>query len=121
MNSIKQEIEELLPVALQCGISILDFYDMTMIEVVKTIEAYQKKDKLRLQEKAYIAYQESQLISCFIGSMFKKGQTKLPTMYDAFGALFEEEIKQQEMEQDKARILAFVNRINDARKEQNGG
>ena len=115
--SLTKQLNDLLLVALRSGISVLDFYDMTPLEVVQTIEAYNHKHKLGLQEQAYLAYQESQLFSCFIGAMFSKGGKKLPTLYEAYPTLFEDEIKQAEIEQEKNKLLAFVMNHN-ARKEQ---
>lgn len=109
MKAKNQKIDELLKAALQCNISIFDFYDMTLKEVKEVIEAYNKKHKLDLQEKAYIAYQEAQLIALFNSQLFAKSTRPLPTIFEAFKGLFDDEVvKQLELEKEKNNFLTFV-------------
>lgn len=106
---MKKLIDELLQAALQCDISVLDFWDMTCLEVIQTIEAYEKKKKLSLQEEASMVYQEAQTISCFIGGLMGKG--KVPSLHESFPFLFEEDKKEIE-KQEKDNLLSFVERHN---------
>lgn len=107
---MKKLIDELLEAALQCDISVKDFWDMTYLEVIQTIRAYEKKKKLGLQERASMVYQGAQLVSCFMSALYSK-KAKLPTLSEAFPTLFEKG-ETEDTEDEKANIMEFVERHN---------
>ena len=114
---MKKIIDELLPLALQCGISIFDFYDMTFAEVQAVINAYFTKQKRELQQQASMVYAGASLTAMFVSKLISD-KAKILTLYDAFPDLFKEEIKEAEkraQEEEKQRFLQFVARHNKER------
>lgn len=111
---MKKIIDDLLPLALQCGISIFDFYDMTFAEVRIVINAYFDKQKRELQQTASMVYAEASLTAMFVGRLISD-KTKVLTLYQAFPELFKEEIKAEEKAREsdeKQALLRFVERHN---------
>lgn len=111
---MKKIIDDLLPLALQCGISIFDFYDMTFAEVRIVINAYFEKQKRELQQTASMVYAEASLTAMFVGKLISE-KAKVLTLYQAFPELFKEEIKAEEkarQEEEKMALLKFVERHN---------
>ena len=64
---------------------------MTINEVVREANAYQKRKKQDLQWQAQMCYMVPQLIGQVVGNMFSKQQRPLPAIYDLFPSLFDEE------------------------------
>ena len=111
---MKKIVDELLPLALQCGISIFDFYDMTFAEVQAVINAYFTKQKRELQQTASMVYAEASLTAMFVSRLISN-KAKILTLYEAFPDLFKEEIKAEEkarQNEEKMAFLKFVERHN---------
>lgn len=114
---MKKIIDELLPLALQCGISIFDFYQMTFAEVQAVINAYFTKQKRELQQQASMTYAGASLTAMFVSRLISD-KAKTLTLYEAFPDLFKEEIEEEKktrQEREKEALLAFVNRHNKER------
>lgn len=111
---MKQIVDELLPLALQCGISYFDFFKMTFAEVQLVIENQLTTRKREMQQKAAMAYTEASLIAMFISRLFSE-KTKVLSLYDAFPDLFADEKKAEEerrLKLEKDNLMAFVQRHN---------
>ena len=114
---MKKIIDNLLPLALQCGISIFDFYQMTIAEVQVVINAYFEKQKRELQQQASMVYAEASLTAMFVSRLISD-KAKILTLYQAFPDLFKEEIKGEEnarQKREKEALLQFVERHNKER------
>ena len=114
---MKKIIDELLPLALQCGISIFDFYQMTFAEVQAVINAYFTKQKRELQQQASMVYAEASLTAMFVSRLISE-KAKILTLYEAFPDLFKEEIEEEKKDRqrrEKEALLEFVKRHNKER------
>lgn len=81
---------------------------MTLLEIVQSINAYRTNQKEQLKVQAGLDYQQAQLISCFVGSLFSK-EDKLPSIYEAYPNLFNDELSDiDRQKQEKEKLRAFV-------------
>ena len=84
---------------------------MTLAEVKRYIDTYEKKRTRELKEQAMIEYITCDLMATSIGRLLSK-DVKYPTFIDAFSNLFtEEEIKQIEEERAKAKYEQTIARM----------
>ena len=96
------------------GISEADFWEMTVGEAGRAIDAYNE----RRRDKAYFDYTQAMTIGAFIGSMFSsKAPPKLEEIYpDFFGGEDKEELEQAEQERrdeiSAANFIKFANAFN---------
>lgn len=63
---------------------------MTIGEVLRYIDSYNRREKMRLREKATFIYRLGDLVGISIGRYFDKRNT-YPEIYEVFGELFSEE------------------------------
>ena len=113
-----------MPDALDCGIAEVDFWEMTLGEIDRAIESYNRCFKREQQDKAAGDYILAQLIIAGI-SRILDSSAKFPEIYEAYPQLFNneqtEEIKQKQRTQESvARFMQFA-AMHNLKKNQGGG
>lgn len=97
-----------LETALDCGITELDYWEMTLAEVIRAIDSY--KRRYRQQERQQAAY--DYILADAIGKSVSRvysSSNKMPELYELYPSLFEsDEIKaQQQAKRDELSVLRF--------------
>ncbi len=104
-------LDDYLLVCLELGLTESQFNNMTLAEVKRYIDTYEKKRTRELKEQAMIEYITCDLMATSIGRLLSK-DVKYPTFIDAFSNLFtEEEIEQIEEERAKAKYEQTIARM----------
>ncbi len=118
--------EYLLDDALDCGISISDFYDMTIKEITKVRDSFLRKREIRRKDTADMVYRLSTLITNGAACIISKDNQPIQFL-DMFADLFEEESKVNEqnkikaqMEINKQHMKEFAQRVNSLKTEIGG-
>ena len=116
MEKITSQLQALTKDLLKFGVSYKDIYDLTLDEAEMLLEACREKHLEELKEQAQFDYQQAQLIGVIVSKMFDKdNKVKVPSLYDTYPALFEEEQKEYKrinQEQELSRWKAFVDKHN---------
>ena len=100
----------MLPIALQSGLSVFDFWSMTYGELSDTIAAYNNNEKNRVREAASLNYHLANLIGISVARLMDK-KAEYPTLQVAYPGLFDDlevEDKQQNWEVAKARLMKYA-------------
>lgn len=97
-----------LETALDCGITELAYWEMTLAEVIRAIDSY--KRRYRQQERQQAAY--DYILADAIGKSVSRvysSSNKMPELYELYPSLFEsDEIKaQQQAKRDELSVLRF--------------
>lgn len=87
-------IDLLLEQALDIQISEFDFWEMTIEEINRRIESYNRTHKEQMREKAYFDYQLAELIGISVARVFD-AEIKMPETYKVYPSLFEEPKEEQ--------------------------
>ena len=104
-------LDDYLLACLELGLTESQFNSMTLAEVKRYIDTYEKKRTRELKEQAMIEYITCDLMATSIGRLLSK-DVKYPTFIDSFSKLFtEEEIKQIEEERAKAKYEQTIARM----------
>ena len=104
-------LDDYLLACLELGLTESQFNSMTLAEVKRYIDTYEKKRTRELKEQAMIEYITCDLMATSIGRLLSK-DVKYPTFIDAFSNLFtEEEIEQIEEERAKAKYEQTIARM----------
>jgi len=118
--------EYLLDDALDCGISISNFYDMTIKEITKVRDSFLRKREIRRKDTADMVYRLSTLITNGTACIISKDNQPIQFL-DMFADLFEEESKVNEqnkikaqMEINKQHMKEFAQRVNSLKTEIGG-
>lgn len=85
----------LLDMALEISIKEVEFWDMTIAEVNRAINVYNKLQRKQAQEKASYDYILATTISKNI-SVILNGKGQAPTLQEAYPQLFDDVIQEQE-------------------------
>jgi hypothetical protein len=108
----------LLDDALDCGISVEDFYDMTIKEITKVRDSFLRKREIRRKDTADMVYRLSTLITNGTACIISKDNQPIQFL-EIFGDIFEEESKSNEankikaqMEINKQHMKEFAQRVN---------
>lgn len=116
----------LLDDALDCGISVSDFYDMTIKEITKVRDSFLRKREIRRKDTADMVYRLSTLITNGTACIISKDNQPIQFL-DMFADLFEEESKVNEenkikvqMEINKQHMKEFAQRVNSLKTEIGG-
>lgn len=104
-------LDDYLLACLELGLTESQFNSMTLAEVKRYIDTYEKKRTRELKEQAMIEYITCDLMATSIGRLLSK-DVKYPTFIDAFSNLFtKEEIEQFEEEQARQKREATIERL----------
>lgn len=95
--------------ALDCGVSEIEFWDMTIGELDRLIKSKQRQDKNRAKERAVLDYTLAVLVG---RAMSADEQHPFPELYDAYPGVFAEEIeanqKALQEQHDNLSALRFI-------------
>lgn len=109
--SVVKMLDDYLLACLELGLTESQFNSMTLAEVKRYIDTYEKMRTRQLKEQAMIEYITCDLMATSIGRLLSK-DVKYPTFIDAFSNLFtKEEIEQFEQEQERAKREATIERL----------
>lgn len=118
--------EYLLDDALDCGIIVSDFYDMTIKEITKVRDSFLRKREIRRKDAADMVYRLSTLITNGTACIMSKDNQPIQFL-EIFGDIFEEENKVNEenkikaqMEINKQHMKEFAQRVNSLKTEIGG-
>ena len=116
--------KQLLPIALQHGLSLFDFWNMTLKELLQYLNAVQEREKHKRQEQ----YLQASLTASFIGCVW--GNKPIPPIHQVFPEIFEETVQSEQTQQDKdymammlykEQMLDFANYHNKRRQAKKDG
>lgn len=105
------------------GIREIDFWDMTIAEVARATDCWQRRQQRELQEKARFTHILADLIGHSVSRIYSQN-AKMPTLQEAFPYIFEETEAEKEkqndaiMELSALRFLQFAQAHN---KKERGG
>ena len=97
--------EQSLPAALQAGISVFEYWDMTWREINISLRAYEKNIIFRQKQRAIMDH-------AFIGMLGRMLDGKNVNLYESYPKLFEEENKRQMAENAKQQLLNYAMKHN---------
>lgn len=108
-----------LEVALDCGIKEYEFWDMTLAEITRAVDSYNRKKKREEQEKASYDYILADMIGRSVARLFN-GNNRFPEIYTVYPTLFDnKEIQEREqqarMEMSVIRFKQFAQAYNQKR------
>lgn len=87
---------------MECGITEIAFWDMTLAELVRAIESWQRIEKRKAQEKASYDYILAALIGRNVASYFAEG-VSIPEISEVYSHLFQEQADTKEQEKLNAK------------------
>jgi hypothetical protein len=105
---MEEYIEQLLYSSLDYGIKEIDFWEMTIGEVIRQIESYRRVQKIQHQEKATYDYLLAGLIvkgvSISLGS-----KEEYPTLQEAYPGIFDDvaQAQKEKIEEQKVNLSAL--------------
>lgn len=99
---------EWLKTALDCGISESAYWDMTLAEVIRAVESYNRRHKAAERQQAAFDYILADAVGKSISRIYSSS-AKMPKLYELYPALFDsEEIQAQEQaKRDELSVLRF--------------
>lgn len=97
-----------LETALDSGIAEQSYWDMTLAEVIRAIESYNRRYKAAERQQAAFDYILADAIGKSISRIYSSS-AKMPKLYELYPALFaSEEIEEQEQaKRDELSVLRF--------------
>ena len=107
------------------GISESDFWQMTLAEIERAAQCWQRKQRRELQEKAKLTHILADLVGHSVARIYSQN-AKMPTIYEAFPNLFEETETERErkaaaaMEISAIRFMQFATAHNNKKGGANG-
>lgn len=111
--------EQLKPQALDSGITIFSFWNMTYGEIVDVIASANRQRLNQLKERASFDHILADLVGASVGRLMDKN-AKFPTLYDSYPTLFKDEISKKEVEAPqeewklyKARLMKYATAHNE--------
>ena len=108
---------------LEIGIDEDAFWEMTMAQVNRRVEVFNKVYKRQMRERANMDWQLANLIGISVGRCLSK-DAQMPSVYEAYPDLFDEEeskemIQKQQTDISVARFLEYATAHNLKRKVAN--
>lgn len=102
VTTLRELLEkELLPAAVKCGISINDFWNYSVDEIVLLIRTYNDEQKIRAKETIMNNYNISVMTASFVNKAF--AGKRLPKISELYSDFKEEE--------DQAMIKSYINQF----------
>lgn len=93
--------------ALDCGITEVDFWNMTIAELDRAVESKIRVSKREAKERASFDYIHAQLIGRAFAQSMSKGAT-FPELYEVYPTLFEDAIEAKQEKQAQLSALNFI-------------
>ena len=112
---------ELFPNALDAGVSVSEFWELSIAEINNIIASYKRKEVKRFKEKVQLCFLQADVIG---NALFRQENEKKIQPWDVYPAIFKEEkqqfeeyVKKEELETFKERRRAWMDRYNAKQKE----
>ena len=102
--------EDILPPALQSGISISEYWYLTYGEIKVTIDAYQANQKLHIREQAGLHHSLANLIGISVARLMDN-KAEYPSLKEAYPGIFsdlETAPPQEDWEISKIRMMQYA-------------
>ena len=103
-------IYDLYPLALDCGIEIPAFWEMSVIEIQDYITSYERKYKQRLSELHFLSKDIAQYVNLVINGSDEHEPFEL---WDYFPGLFEKEREETEKRMQDRAMAAYKAQMKD--------
>lgn len=112
ITSLTEYIENnVLPVAIQAGIDITQFYDLTLGEIYLIIDQYKEKVKMQQLFNAQNQYYTAMFTVTFLGASLKG--MRVPDIEEMFPDLFDQEAyENKKLEELQQQLIDFGNKRN---------
>lgn len=91
---------------LDCGVSEEAYWNMTLAEAVRVVESHKRRTRNQQQEKAIYDYILADLIGRSVSRIYSS-TSKMPQLYDAYPAIFEEDILREKQAEKQAELSAI--------------
>lgn len=110
----------MLEAAIYYGISIEEFWRLSIADIQLTMEARQKKEEDRLKLRLESIYFQAVMagVATSFYNPIGKGVEKIPELYECFPELFKYEPKKQDWRVAKDRLLRFADAHNKQAREK---
>lgn len=97
-----------LTTALDCGISETDYWNMTIAELTRAIDSYNRRYKTAERQQAAFDYILADAIGKSVSRIYSSAAT-MPKLYELYPALFDSEeiINQEQAKRDELSALRF--------------
>lgn len=99
------------PTALDAGISPLDFWDFTILEVADLIASRNRTYTMERKEQAIQQYKLAQMVASYVSHIFSNDESKNLELWDFYPDIFEEERKQVEQARIANQLLIHKERM----------
>lgn len=108
--------------ALDCGISELTYWDMTLAEIARAISSHNRVKKAQAQERAGYDYILADLIGRSVSRIYGSSN-KMPPLQEIYSSLFDSKAieAQQQQRQDELSAIRFRQFANAYNKKFQGG
>jgi len=117
---MEELFDMLLPICLECGVNIFDFWELTYGEIILVVNNYKQKEKARIQETAYFNYALANLIGISVARLIDKNAV-YPSIHEVFPNIFVDAAvkpQQQDWRIAKDRMMKFTTAHNKKRGEE---
>lgn len=104
--SYEELIYQWLLTALDCGISEECFWEMTIAELARAVDSFNRRKQAEAKEKASYDYILADLIGRSISRMFSSSAT-MPEIGEIYPTLFDTQEIQQQKQEKKAELSAL--------------
>lgn len=108
---MSEYISGFYPTALDAGISPLDFWDYTVLEIADLIESYNRTFTFKRKEQALHQYKLAQMVASYVSLMFSGENDKTPELWDFYPELFEDERQQIEQARIASQLAVHKERM----------
>lgn len=92
--------------ALDSGISEMEFWDMTLAELERALRSKQRVEKRRQQEQASFHYILADLIGRSVARVYSSSN-KMPEISEAYPTLFDSEDIQEKKQEERNKLSAL--------------
>jgi len=103
--TFESHMMDLLGQCMSIGMSEQEFYNSTLKQITRYVEAHNKQQENDLQQKAFLDYQLANLICVSVGRLMSK-DAKYPPFHEAYAFLDTEENKKAREEEERKRKMS---------------
>ena len=91
---------------MRCGIGILEYWELTLREILAVIESYKQNEEQRARDSLLLIYQQAVCTADFVTLRFNGKQ--IPTFDKVFPNVAESKLSKQEKEELKYKKAMFL-------------
>lgn len=85
---------------LDMGLSEFQFWDMTIVELNRYADSFQRVQKRKAQEQAFANYRLADLIGYSMARLYSS-EAKFPEIYDVYPAIFDKDAIEEAKEKER--------------------